>query len=39
MIAMTVHGKGLLDRVVIGSTTSKLIRHAECPILVYAADA
>ena len=39
MIAMTVHDKGLLDRVVTGRTTSKLIRHAECPIVVYAADA
>jgi nucleotide-binding universal stress UspA family protein len=38
MIAMTIHDKGLLDRVVIGSTTSKLIRHAECPVLVCAAD-
>jgi nucleotide-binding universal stress UspA family protein len=36
MIVMTIHDKGLLDRVVIGSTTSKLIRHAECPVLVYA---
>jgi nucleotide-binding universal stress UspA family protein len=39
MIAMTIHNKGLLDRVVIGSTTSKLVRHAECPVLVYAAHA
>ena len=36
MIAMTTRNEGLLDRVVSGSTASKLIRQAECPVLVFA---
>jgi nucleotide-binding universal stress UspA family protein len=39
MIAMTTSSKGPLDRVVMGSTTLKLIRQAECPVLVCATHA
>ncbi len=33
MIVMGTHGKEGLNRLIFGSTTDKIVRHAECPVL------
>jgi nucleotide-binding universal stress UspA family protein len=33
LIVMNIHGKGLIDRAVMGSTAERVIRGAECPVL------
>lgn len=33
LIALGVHGRSKLDLAVYGSTTSQVVRHAECPVL------
>jgi len=35
MLAMTTHGRGALQRAVLGSVASECIRHAGCPLLLY----
>jgi nucleotide-binding universal stress UspA family protein len=35
MLAMTSHGRGTLQRVVLGSVAGECIRHAGCPLLLY----
>lgn len=34
LIVMNVHGKGMLDRVLVGSTAERVVRGAECPVLL-----
>jgi nucleotide-binding universal stress UspA family protein len=34
LIVMNVHGKGMLDRVLVGSTAERVLRGAECPVLL-----
>jgi universal stress protein A len=34
LIVMATHGEGRLKRVLLGSTTERVIRHAHCPVLV-----
>ena len=33
LIVMGVQGKGALNRLIFGSTTDRVIRHAGCPVL------
>jgi nucleotide-binding universal stress UspA family protein len=33
LIVMNIHGKGLFDRAVMGSTAERVIRGAHCPVL------
>jgi nucleotide-binding universal stress UspA family protein len=33
LIVMGVHGRGALERAMLGSTTHQVIRHATCPVL------
>ena len=33
LVAMNVHGKGMLDRALLGSTAERVIRGAPCPVL------
>jgi nucleotide-binding universal stress UspA family protein len=35
MLAMTTHGRGTLQRAVLGSVAGECIRHATCPLLLY----
>lgn len=34
LIVMNVHGKGMLERVLVGSTAERVLRGAECPVLL-----
>jgi nucleotide-binding universal stress UspA family protein len=34
LIVMNIHGKGVLDRVLLGSTAERVVRGAECPVLL-----
>jgi nucleotide-binding universal stress UspA family protein len=34
LIVMNVHGKGMLDRLLVGSTAERVVRGAECPVLL-----
>ena len=34
LIVMNVHGKGMLDRVLVGSTAERVVRGADCPVLL-----
>ena len=34
VIVMAMHGRGFVSRVVMGSVTEKVLRHAPCPVLV-----
>jgi nucleotide-binding universal stress UspA family protein len=34
MIVMNIHGKGMLDRVLVGSTAERVVRGAACPVLL-----
>ena len=34
VIAMAMHGRGFVSRLVMGSVTEKVLRHASCPVLV-----
>jgi nucleotide-binding universal stress UspA family protein len=34
LIAMTTHGRGGLERLVVGSTAEAVLRHAPCPVLL-----
>jgi nucleotide-binding universal stress UspA family protein len=34
LIVMNIHGKGMLDRVLVGSTAERVVRGAECPVLL-----
>jgi nucleotide-binding universal stress UspA family protein len=34
LIVMNVHGKGMLDRVLVGSTAERVVRGAACPVLL-----
>jgi len=33
LIVMGVHGRNVLDRMLMGSTTNQIVRHATCPVL------
>lgn len=33
VIVMGVHGRGIVDRLLVGSTTNEIVRHATCPVL------
>jgi len=34
LIVMNIHGKGMLDRVLVGSTAERVVRGAECPVML-----
>jgi len=34
LIVMNIHGKGMLDRALLGSTAERVVRGAECPVLL-----
>jgi len=34
LIVMNVHGKGMLDRMLVGSTAERVVRGAACPVLL-----
>jgi nucleotide-binding universal stress UspA family protein len=34
LIVMNVHGKGMLDRLLVGSTAERVVRGADCPVLL-----
>jgi nucleotide-binding universal stress UspA family protein len=34
LLVMNVHGKGMIDRALIGSTAERVLRAAECPVLL-----
>jgi len=34
LLVMNVHGKGMLDRLLVGSTAERVVRGAECPVLL-----
>jgi nucleotide-binding universal stress UspA family protein len=34
LIVMNIHGKGMLDRILVGSTAERVVRGAECPVLL-----
>lgn len=34
VIVMATHGRGFVSRLLVGSTTERVIRHAPCPVLV-----
>jgi nucleotide-binding universal stress UspA family protein len=34
LIAMTTHGRGGLERLIVGSTAETVLRHAPCPVLL-----
>jgi hypothetical protein len=31
---MNIHGKGMLDRALLGSTAERVVRSAKCPVLL-----
>lgn len=33
LVVMGVHGKGVVDHLLFGSTAHRVIRHAGCPVL------
>ncbi len=33
MIVLGTHGKGVLDQAIFGSTTERVVRKAQCPVL------
>lgn len=33
VIVMGVHSRGIVDRLLVGSTTNQIVRHATCPVL------
>ncbi|RLG34198.1 universal stress protein [Methanosarcinales archaeon] len=38
LIVMGSHGLGFIDRLLVGSTTQGVLRHAKCPVLVINSD-
>jgi nucleotide-binding universal stress UspA family protein len=34
LLVMNVHGKGMLDRALVGSTAERVVRAAECPVML-----
>jgi nucleotide-binding universal stress UspA family protein len=34
LLVMNIHGKGMLDRALLGSTAERVVRAAECPVLL-----
>jgi nucleotide-binding universal stress UspA family protein len=34
LLVMNTHGKGMLHRVMLGSTTERVVRAAECPVVL-----
>jgi nucleotide-binding universal stress UspA family protein len=38
LVVMGTHGRSGLEHLLLGSVTEKVIRHAECPVLVIRAD-
>jgi nucleotide-binding universal stress UspA family protein len=34
LIVMNIHGKGMLDRALLGSTAERVVRSAKCPVLL-----
>jgi nucleotide-binding universal stress UspA family protein len=34
LLVMNIHGKGMIDRALIGSTAERVLRAAECPVLL-----
>ena len=34
LLVMNIHGKGMLDRVLIGSTAERVVRGAQCPVML-----
>jgi universal stress protein A len=39
LIVMGTHGRGGLERLLLGSVTTKVLRHAPCPVLCVRSDA
>jgi nucleotide-binding universal stress UspA family protein len=38
LLVMNTHGKGMLDRALLGSTTERVVRGAACPVLLIPPD-
>jgi nucleotide-binding universal stress UspA family protein len=34
LVVMNIHGKGLLDRALLGSTAERVVRAAQCPVML-----
>ena len=34
LLVMNIHGKGMLDRALLGSTAERIVRAAFCPVMV-----
>jgi nucleotide-binding universal stress UspA family protein len=34
LLVMNIHGKGMLDRALVGSTAERIVRSAKCPVLL-----
>jgi hypothetical protein len=34
LLVMNIHGKGMLDRALLGSTAERVVRAASCPVML-----
>jgi nucleotide-binding universal stress UspA family protein len=34
LLVMNIHGKGMLDRALLGSTAERVVRAASCPVMM-----
>jgi nucleotide-binding universal stress UspA family protein len=34
LVVMNIHGKGMLERALLGSTAERVVRAAQCPIIL-----
>ena len=34
LLVMNIHGKGMLDRALLGSTAERVVRSARCPVML-----